>query len=296
MNSSRVTRSEVISGIETLIERYDGFLIDQWGVLHNGVKPFPGVVATLQALQESAKKVVILSNSGRRAAVNQQRMEQMGIAPTLYQAVLTSGEAAWVGFNEKRDATFSDLGKRCLYFSRNSDRSSVDGLALDCVDHAEQADFVFLSGLDSEDSAIVAVREQLTIALSRKLPLLCSNPDLTGLDGDRLILAPGTIAEEYAEQGGEVRYIGKPWPTIYRIALDYLQLSPEKIVAIGDSLQHDIQGAAGIGVDGAFITNGIHRDAFANVSDSVAILEALTKLLSAESAAPRWVMSRFCLS
>lgn len=40
----------------------------------------------------------------------------------------------------------------------------------------------------------------------------------------------------------QVHLMGKPDPIIYKVALEMLQLPKESIVAIGDSLQHDIQG------------------------------------------------------
>ncbi len=52
--------------------------------------------------------------------------------------------------------------------------------------------------------------------------------------------------------------MGKPAPIIYKAALDWLNLPPQHVIAIGDSLEHDIAGAQGAGVDSVFIAGGIH--------------------------------------
>ena len=290
---SNTINSELISGIEPLIERYDGFLLDQWGVLHDGVNLFPGVIEALQALQAASKKVVIISNSGKRAIVNQQRMELMGISPGLYSVVITSGEAAWLGYSEKSDEAFAGLGERCLFFCRDNDHSMLDGLSLEPVDSAEQAHFVLLSGLDSDFEIIDSVRTQLKAALRLGLPMICSNPDISMLEGDRLMPAPGALAQEYVHAGGDVRYIGKPWPAIYRIALQNMNLPMERIVAVGDSVHHDIKGAARMGIDGVLITNGIHREVFAGAETSEQFVSRLETLVEADAPAPRWVMPSF---
>lgn len=63
------------------------------------------------------------------------------------------------------------------------------------------------------------------------------------MDGAGLIVMPGTLARTYRSQGGgPVVLMGKPAPVIYEAATRMLGLSPEKVVAIGDSLEHDVGG------------------------------------------------------
>ena len=260
--------TKVIASLTPLIDHYDGFLVDQWGVLHNGSDVFPGVIEALKALRQADKTVAIISNSGRRAQHNRQQMTRLGIDSDLYQAMITSGETAWLGFNTRNDTTFADLGQRCLFFSRDNDCSAIEGLALQRVERAQDADFAWLSGIDSEPDRIAQVRVQLAAALQCGLPLVCSNPDTKTVERTGLGPGPGALAHDYQQLGGEVRYIGKPWPTIYRAALAAIDLPTDRIVAIGDSLQHDIGGAAAMGIDGALITSGVHQAHFATAETS----------------------------
>ena len=73
----------------------------------------------------------------------------------------------------------------------------------------------------------------------------------------------GTIAELYKEIGGKVIIKGKPSIEIYKEALKYIKgVNKNKIVAVGDSLFHDISGANKFGIDNILITSGIHNDSF----------------------------------
>jgi ribonucleotide monophosphatase NagD (HAD superfamily) len=47
--------------------RQQGVLLDQYGVLHDGRQAYPGAVAAVEALAASGRKLLIISNSSRRA-------------------------------------------------------------------------------------------------------------------------------------------------------------------------------------------------------------------------------------
>ena len=61
------TEIPVLAGIGEIADRYDGYILDLWGVLHDGHAPFPGVIDCLTRLKASGKHLVILSNAPRRA-------------------------------------------------------------------------------------------------------------------------------------------------------------------------------------------------------------------------------------
>ena len=71
----------------------------------------------------------------------------------------------------------------------------------------------------------------------------------------------GRIAELYEELGGPVTRIGKPYPEIYAAALaDLNDPDPARVVGIGDSVEHDVAGAKGVGVSAALVRSGIHAE------------------------------------
>ncbi len=70
-----------------------------------------------------------------------------------------------------------------------------------------------------------------------RAPALCQ-PDCMNMPS---MVAP--VRQWYEELGGEVVLLGKPAAVLYEEALRLLNLRKSEVVAIGDSLQHDIAGA-----------------------------------------------------
>jgi len=75
-------------------------------------------------------------------------------------------------------------------------------------------------------------------------------------------LVVGTLAKKYQEMGGRVQYVGKPHKHIFQAALDELDAigisDRDRIAMVGDSLQHDVQGAHNAGVRSVFVPGGVH--------------------------------------
>ena len=82
-------------------------------------------------------------------------------------------------------------------------------------------------------------------------------------------LCAGSIAKEFEKLGGEVIYFGKPYNEIYKMCFN----SNEKVLAIGDNLRTDIRGANNLSIDCLFITDGVHRDEYKNVSELDTLLK-----------------------
>jgi ribonucleotide monophosphatase NagD (HAD superfamily) len=90
--------------------------------------------------------------------------------------------------------------------------------------------------------------------------MVCANPDLFVKVADRRIMCAGTIARRYEALGGQVRYHGKPGPTIYQACLKRMKRPPHAVLAIGDGLETDIAGARGMDMDSVFVLSGLHAE------------------------------------
>lgn len=252
-----------IDRIDALFDRADAFLLDQFGTLHDGVSLYPGVAAAMARLRTAGKRIVILSNSGKRAAPNMARLTHIGLSPASYDAFITSGEVVWRLLAEGRLPALSGA-KRCLVLSRGEDQEALAGLSLQRTEDAGEADLVLLLGSEADRLGIEAYRSRLAPAARRGIPCLCGNPDRLMVLGDgSLAPAPGRIAELYAEMGGEVLWIGKPEPAIYQDAFRMLapglgdRVDRSRIWAVGDSLEHDAAGAAAQGCRSLLVRTGI---------------------------------------
>jgi HAD superfamily hydrolase (TIGR01459 family) len=138
------------SGLADLASRYRGFVVDQWGVLHDGARPYADALDCLARLRAAGKRVVLLSNSGKRTAVNRARLAEIGIDAGLYDAVVTSGEATWQALAGRTEPFFAALGRRCILWSRYGDRSVVEDLPLEVVERVEDAEFLLLAGVEDD--------------------------------------------------------------------------------------------------------------------------------------------------
>ena len=74
--------------------------------------------------------------------------------------------------------------------------------------------------------------------------MVCANPDLVVMHGARLALCAGALAQWYEEMGGQVRWHGKPYRSVYDSCTALLGIADQpRILAVGDSLRTDIAGA-----------------------------------------------------
>lgn len=249
----------VIERLSAVADSYDAFILDLWGVLHDGVRPYPGVVDALRQLKRKNKRLVVLSNAPRRAAPVGYRMQEIGIAADLYDVLHSSGEETWRLLKERTDPVFARLGRRFLPLMPKRDRSLIDGLDLHMVDSASAAEFVLVTGLDDAGETVADYEERLSAAARLGRPMVCANPDLEVIrDGIRELCA-GALAVRYEALGGTVHYVGKPQPAVYRRCFAYLAgIAPARILAVGDSLRTDVAGAEGVGIDSLLVTGGIH--------------------------------------
>jgi len=270
--------------LPALAARYETFLIDQFGVLRDDERAYPGANNALLHLKSLGKTVVILSNSGRSGDYNAARLIKLGFDRAGFDHFLTSGDVAHaILFREAAERT----GRmRCLTISSGLDRNLSDRLGFESVEHADVADIVIISGSEAETTPLSAYREKLEPAARRGVPCYCINPDRHKLAaGGRVAPGAGSIALVYQELGGPVRWFGKPYPAIYEHAQRLLGSPPTGgIMCIGDSIEHDIAGASGAGLASCLVRTGILAK-----SDDIGLAE----IAAGYGARPDFLMDRF---
>jgi HAD superfamily hydrolase (TIGR01459 family) len=243
-----------------LAEAYDAFLVDQHGVLLKGNAAYPGAAEALSELAARNKRVVLLSNSGKRSRPNVERLLRLGFDPTSFITILSSGEAAYAVLADRIGHELR-FGAKVLVLSRDGDLSGIDGLALEMTEDPGQADLILIAGSRGEELPLDFYEDLLSEPAGRRVPALCTNPDLIMLTDKGSAFGAGRIAERYAALGGPVEYIGKPHPLIYRVARQHIgDVDPLRILCVGDSPDHDILGAKRAGFSAALVLTGIHAD------------------------------------
>lgn len=251
-----------IGGLREIADAFDVFLLDQYGVLHDGRAPFPGVQDCLGRLRDAGKTVGMISNSGKRSAENRARLGRLGFGETLFDTVVTSGEVCHRTLRRQLDSGALPQGARCLLLSRDGDRSTLGELPIGVTDRPEDADFVLIAGIEPERTGFVDYEARLAPLAARGVPCLCANPDLRMYSNGGVSRGPGALAQSYADAGGDVTWIGKPHPEIFRFALAELGVGdPARVVMIGDSPDHDVAGARSIGSAAVFVAGGLYDGA-----------------------------------
>jgi HAD superfamily hydrolase (TIGR01459 family) len=280
------------NGLSTAAEHYDSFLIDQWGVLHDGQKPYPGAVRCLYRLVEAGKQVILVSNSGRRALENESRLNSLGFPRDSYSLSVTSGEIAWKMLAAGQGSFRKIAGTRCLLLSSNDPSEFAEGLPISLAE-AEEADFILLAGIDDMKPPHY-YEQMIAVGLERGLPLICANPDLKRITPEGLKPGAGAIADCYEAGGGTVNYIGKPYPEIYAHCLMLAATAPKKrVLSIGDSLHHDIAGGRAAGIDTLLVMGGVHADELPKNADPAPLAEAILRIAGRYGATPDWAIPSF---
>ncbi len=250
-----------IHGLAEIAGRYDGYILDLWGVLHDGDKPYPGAVECLERLKAAGKRVMALSNAPRRVDVAAKRMAEMGIPLDLLTAVMTSGEDAWQHLKQRGDPWYAKLGRRCFHLGPERDTGMLEGLDLDVVHDMARAQFVLNTGAHMDDETLNQYEPLLQQGAKQRTPMVCANPDLVVIHRGRMQICAGMLAERYEALGGHVRWHGKPHRDVYQTCFRLLGVADRRrILAVGDSFRTDIAGAKGAGIDAVFVAHGIHGE------------------------------------
>jgi len=253
------TSVRLLSGLQEIAGAYDGFILDLWGVVHDGFAPFPGVLDVLQRLKNAGKPTLFLSNAPRRQTVIVAALEKMGIPSDLYGGVHSSGEETWQALKARTDPWYAQLGTACLHLGPERDDHLFEGLGLTEVTTPEAADFILNTGIDRDEETLADYEDVLACGAAKGKPMVCANADREALRGETRVLCAGALALRYEALGGEVRTHGKPDPVMYENALRMLRApDPRRVLVIGDSLETDIQGAERAGLDAVLVTGGLH--------------------------------------
>jgi HAD superfamily hydrolase (TIGR01459 family) len=250
---------QFIKGLDQIIDNYQYFILDIWGVVHDGSSLYPDVLNALKYLKEKNKKICFLSNAPRRSIKVKQILNNLGINDNLYDFILSSGESTNLELLNNQKNNYQLFGKKYFYIGPDKDLDLLDDLAYDRVDKISEANFILNTGFENEQSKL---EEKLSLAIegvNYKIPMLCANPDLIVVkqNGNQMICA-GALAIEYKNLGGQVHYFGKPYKRVYQMVFEKFS-KPDKstVLAIGDGLETDIKGAIDYGIDSVLVTGGI---------------------------------------
>jgi HAD superfamily hydrolase (TIGR01459 family) len=247
----------IVSGIAALTQSRRAWIVDIWGVMHNGARAFPDAVEACRRFRASGGTVLLLSNAPRPFPDVVTHLRQLGVPDDAYDGGVTSGDVT-------RVLMAAEAGRAFLHIGPERDNGLFDGLPVSKAG-AREADAVLCSGLWDDTRETPDDYTQLFEPLvARALPMICANPDIKVERGDKLIYCAGALAQRYAEMGGKVTYAGKPHRPAYERAFAKLAelrgaaVPVSEIIAIGDGVETDIRGGCAAGLDTVMIASAVH--------------------------------------
>jgi HAD superfamily hydrolase (TIGR01459 family) len=246
----------ILSSVAALADTSDAWIVDIWGVMHNGARAHAAAVEACIAFRRRGGSVVLLSNAPRPFAAVVPHMTALGVPPEAYDAGVTSGDAT-------RDMIAAWQGRRLLHIGPERDKGLIDGLDV-LLSPPETAEVVLCSGLHDDTRETPADYAGLWPGLrARGVPMICANPDMMVERGHELIYCAGALAADYEAGGGRVTYAGKPHLPIYaRTEAEIKRLrgravAKERVLCIGDGVDTDLAGAHAAGLRSVFIASPI---------------------------------------
>ena len=245
---------KTIKGLSEIYHKYDVFFIDLWGVVHNGIQLNPGAIEVLENLNRLNKRFVLLSNAPRPSKNVEKFLLNLKMDKIFVKTVFTSGEAALKSLEK------NIYGEKFYHLGPKRDNDLFKGFEKN-KRSLEESDFILCTGFfeDKEDS-LDFYKDLLKKNI--QLKMVCTNPDLIVHRGSSKEYCAGTLAAIFEELGGKVVYFGKPYPAIYNFCIK----KNETVLVIGDNVRTDIKGANNMKYDSLFITGGVHKDEFLNLS------------------------------
>ena len=263
--------TQIVNALSDISAQYDALFVDLWGCVHNGVRAFDAANKALIEYRTGGGIVVLVTNSPRPRAQVEQQLADFGVARDAWDSIASSGDSA-------RSALFlGAVGQKIYFIGTDAELPFFEPLKLIDdpiqISHVpiEEAEGIVCTGLPTADGTPDDVRAPLLYAKQKGLKLLCANPDISVDRGDKREWCAGAVAQAYSEMGGTSLYFGKPHAPIYDLARRRLSairpnIPDDRILAIGDGITTDIQGAIGEGIDSLFITGGLAAKETATVT------------------------------
>ena len=254
------TSSQHVENLLRLVDEFDVFVLDGFGVLNIGDATIPGAVERVAQLQKHGKHVLVLTNGAtlpvrktvekyRQWGMTFQLQDVISSRNALEHAVQKHDQYLRWGVIAPELSQAEELAPQTTLLSDNRDEyAAVDG-------------FIFLSTTNWSDQ-----RQQLLQgALAEKSrPLLVGNPDLVAPREDVMSLEPGYYAHALADAGlCDPVFYGKPFSAVFDLADTQINnVKPHRIAMVGDTLHTDILGGASYGWRTVLIKNhGLMKEA-----------------------------------
>ena len=228
--------------------KIDALILDMDGVLWRGSEAIGNLSSIFHQIDSLRWKVIFATNNATRSP--QQYVDLLasfGVHVEQWQVVTSAAAVTFYLTNQfPKGGPIYIIGEQGL----------IDACAAQGFYQSEMDAVAVVVGLDRK-----LTYEKLKIAtllVRSGIPFIGTNPDLTFPTPQGLVPGAGSILAALTAASNVIPTIaGKPEPTIYKIALERLALSPSQVLVIGDRPETDIAGAQKIGCHTALVLSGV---------------------------------------
>jgi HAD superfamily hydrolase (TIGR01459 family) len=271
-----------------LLPLYDGFIVDLWGVTHDGVTPYAGALAFFVVARQAGKKLVFLSNSSSIIPLVAAQLRGMGV--TDYDALITSGSLVADYLRSDAVKWRDGFAGKVLVVGDASIFAQYNA-AVTIVNNPPQAGCIINVWYGDSETDVLVWQDAMQHWRDLGLPMMCCNPDLVAHTQGVPVLCPGTFAAAYEAIGGIVHYFGKPHAQAFAAAVQALGLpSTDRIAMVGDNLYTDILGGVQAGLDTVLVLDGVHREQVGGAAGAIPDNAALASFWRAHRLQPTYVL------
>ena len=211
-----------------ILDNYDTFLLDMWGVMHDGRAPYEGVLRAVRKLKESGKRLIVLSNSSKRREDAERMLAELGFDPADFHDIVTSGDVShrllrgdagggvvtcenWDAIDDVIARRGAGGRKNVFVFGSGDDDGGYCESAGWTPSPVEDADLLLARGtftIDDGSGTVIhkgddealyweVMERSMMVASRRRLPMLVSNPDKVRPDAGSKTPMPGAIGDAY---------------------------------------------------------------------------------------------------
>ncbi|WP_342278803.1 TIGR01459 family HAD-type hydrolase [Candidatus Tisiphia endosymbiont of Myopa tessellatipennis] len=242
--------------ISSVIDDYDVFLFDLWGVVVEGNQIYPGVVDNINKILKQQKKVFFVTNVPRNTFSLFTKINSWGINATK-EMIISSGEVA-IDMILESDKRFG-IKNPIVYHLGQESNDLMEGLQTPTTTNINEANILLLTLYRDEEKNLNLDEfdDLLKTAVKRNMISICANPDLGIRQQGIQRYCAGYFAAKIKQFGSEVIFTGKPYIEIYHKVLNQLpNIALKRILMIGDTFYTDILGANKVGINSALVLTG----------------------------------------
>jgi len=235
---------------ERLVDRYDVLLFDLDGVLYRATETVDGAPEAVARARERGLKIAFVTNNASRTPdMVAEKLRGHGIDARTEEVVTSAMAAA--------DLLGRADGRTAFVVGEEGIRTALRGIGFELLDEdAERADIVAV-GVDSH--ATYDTLRTAALLVQRGARLVATNTDASYPAPDGHWPGAGALLAAITTTVGRGPDVvaGKPYAPLLRSALE--RTGGERPLVVGDRLETDIDGAAGVGWDSLMVLTGISQ-------------------------------------